>query len=69
MALGHGLANLESLWLYGNQLSGAIPLQLGRLANLYELYISHNALSGCIPVALRNVPENDLSSLRLEFCH
>jgi len=62
------LANLESLWLYGNQLSGAIPPQLGRLTKLYELYVSHNQLSGCIPRALRNVPEHDLGNLRLEFC-
>lgn len=41
---------------------------MGGLANLEALYLSGNQLTGCIPSGLRNVSENDLSSLGLQFC-
>ena len=43
------------LWLYGNQLSGEIPPELGNLANLEDLYLSANELSGEIPSELGNL--------------
>ena len=54
------LANLESLWLSRNQLSGEIPPELGNLANLTGLELSSNQLSGEIPTVLDN-----LANLRL----
>ena len=62
------LSNLAVLNLDHNRLSGAIPVELGRLSNLEDLYLSSNQLTGCIPSALRDVPENDLSELGLDFC-
>ena len=49
------LANLESLALSGNQLSGEIPPELGNLANLESLWLSRNQLSGEIPPELGNL--------------
>ena len=49
MALG---ANLESLALDANQLSGEIPAELGSLSNLRELALDANRLSGEIPAEL-----------------
>ena len=41
--------------LSGNELTGAIPPELGNLAGLLELELSHNALSGAIPPELGNL--------------
>ena len=49
------LTELESLWLYGNELSGTIPPELGRLANLEALDLSDNELTGPIPSELGNL--------------
>ena len=62
------LTNLEVLLLQENQLSGSIPPELGNLTNLGELYLTGNQLTGCIPAGLRDIPENDLSSLGLDDC-
>ena len=43
------VTNLTDLSLWGNQLSGPIPPQLGSLTNLTGLYLSRNQLSGPIP--------------------
>jgi len=40
------------LYLWGNQLSGSIPSELGNLTNLTELYLDGNQLSGEIPSEL-----------------
>ena len=62
------LDNLETLQLSNNQLSGAIPPELGVLTGLRYLYLGGNSFTGCIPPALRDVPTNDLDSLRLQNC-
>ena len=49
------LANLESLDLGSNQLSGEIPPELGNLANLESLDLGSNQLSGEIPPELGNL--------------
>ena len=46
---------LNGLWLYNNQLSGAIPPELGNLSNLVELHLQRNELSGSIPAELGNL--------------
>ena len=43
------LTSLQYLYLWENQLSGAIPASLGNLTNLKELYLNRNQLSGTIP--------------------
>jgi Leucine-rich repeat (LRR) protein len=40
------------LSFFGNQLSGEIPPELGKLANLEALYLGDNQLSGKIPPEL-----------------
>ena len=70
------LGNLANLWdldLSSNQLTGAIPVELGNLTKLREnyrgsLFLSDNPLSGCIPAGLREVTDNDLDELGLDFC-
>ena len=57
------LANLESLHLNENQLSGEIPPELGNLANLESLHLNENQLSGEIPPELGNLA--NLTRLRL----
>ena len=66
-ALGN-LSSLEWLDLNRNQLTGSIPAALGNLTNLEDLYLSFNQLTGCIPAGLRDVPDNDLDRLGLDFC-
>ena len=62
------LANLETLSLSFNQLSGSVPPQLGNLANLKYLRLSYNSLTGCLPTSWRDVPFHDLESTGLPFC-
>ena len=47
-----GAGRVTSLFLGGNQLSGAIPPELGRLTQLQELSLEINQLSGAIPPEL-----------------
>ena len=61
-------ANLQSLDLSGNQLTGETPAELGNIPNLHFLYLGGNQLTGCLPEGLRDVPHNDLIALRLPFC-
>ena len=46
------LANLQGLYLWGNQLTGEIPPELGGLANLAQLSLGGNGLTGEIPPEL-----------------
>ncbi len=62
------LIYLEKLDLSGNELAGSIPPELGNLANLSTLYLGGNRLTGCVPASLREIENNDLDSLGLEFC-
>ena len=61
------LTELTQLFLHRNQLVGMIPLQLGGL-DLVFINLEGNALTGCIPVGLRDVRDNDLSTLGLAYC-
>ena len=63
------LTRLEHVYLRNNGLTGAIPSEWGDLSNLTRLYLSSgNNLTGCIPAGLRDVAENDLAGLGLEYC-
>ena len=62
------LIYLEKLDLSGNELAGSIPPELGNLANLSTLYLGGNRLTGCVPASLREIENNDLDSLGLDFC-
>ena len=56
--------SVTSLSLEGNDLSGAVPPELGNLANLTELRLDGNDLSGAIPPELGNLA--NLTELRLD---
>ena len=49
------MANLNTLGLYNNHLSGPIPAELGNLTNLGYLELYSNELSGSIPTQLGNL--------------
>ncbi|PIA34000.1 hypothetical protein AQUCO_03900112v1, partial [Aquilegia coerulea] len=49
------LQNLTTLYLYKNQLSGSIPLELGNLKSLMDLELSTNNFTGLIPPSLGNL--------------
>ena len=48
------LAMLEALYLHGNEMSGAIPPELGKLTMLEHLTLGNN-LSGCVPPELSDL--------------
>ncbi len=62
------LVHLEELDLSGNELSGPIPPEMSNLSSLSTLYLAGNKLTGCIPASLRQIENNDLDILGLEFC-
>ena len=57
------MATFKILFLNNNQLSGAIPTQLGNLTALIDLHLNNNQLSGSIPTELGNLTA--LRDLRL----
>ncbi len=58
------LAMLEALYLHGNEMSGAIPPELGKLTMLEHLTLGGN-LSGCVPPEL---PDLWIEASGLERC-
>ena len=50
---------VTELWLWGNNLRGPIPAELGELTKLQTLYLRSNRLTGLVPVEL-----GDLTNLR-----
>ena len=55
---------MTQLNLYGNNLTGTIPSELGGLSSLTVLVLRDNNLSGAIPAALENL--NSLQYLYLD---
>jgi len=62
------LINLEGLSLWGNELSGAVPPDLENLSELTQLYLADNRLDGCLPEIWRDIENNDLDEVGLQFC-
>ncbi len=58
------LAMLDALYLHGNEMSGAIPPELGKLTMLENLTLGNN-LSGCVPPEL---PDLWIEASGLERC-
>ena len=50
------MSNLEHLYLHDNDLTGAVPADLGRLSELTNLWLRDNRLSGQIPPSLGDLP-------------
>ena len=51
---------VTSLLLSGNELTGDIPPELGRLTNLSQIWLHENMLTGCVPVELANSPDVEI---------
>lgn len=49
------MESLTSVWLHGNQFTGAIPTSIGNLASLKDLNLNSNQLVGLIPVSLADM--------------
>lgn len=51
-SIGFHLPNLRKLYLYGNNLTGAVPESIGKLSKLEELALHENRLSESLPPTL-----------------
>lgn len=49
------MVGLTTVWLHGNQFSGSIPDDIGRLSSLRDLNLNRNRLVGLIPASLANM--------------
>ena len=58
---------VTELSLESRNLTGSIPSELEGL-DLQHLYLSGNSLTGCIPSGLRDIANNDLDQLELQYC-
>ncbi|CAB9504669.1 LRR receptor-like serine threonine-protein kinase [Seminavis robusta] len=58
------LTNLQSLWLFSNDLTGRIPASIGNLKMLRSLLLGENKVGGSIPPQIGNLV--NLSLIRLE---
>jgi Leucine-rich repeat (LRR) protein len=56
--------NLESLNLFFNKLSGAIPTQLGNLNRLENLFLHFNELTGTMPSSICDLRDTKNGTLR-----
>ena len=59
------MSSLNSLYLYNNALTGAIPIELGNLQGIRKLELDNNRLNGTIPPQLGNL--TSLSVIRLNY--
>ena len=59
------MINLDSLYLFSNALTGAIPIELGYLQGVRNLELDTNRLNGTIPPQLGNM--TSLSVIRLNY--
>ena len=51
------LTNLTFLTLYGNNLTGTLPQEIGNLTNLRHLSVGSNELTGSIPTEIGDLTE------------
>ena len=51
-----------------DELTGLAPSKLQQLTALTHLYLADNSLTGCVPPSLRDVSNNDLTTLGLTDC-
>ncbi|XP_057811825.1 probable LRR receptor-like serine/threonine-protein kinase At1g12460 [Salvia miltiorrhiza] len=51
-----GLKSLRIISLFGNKLTGNIPVEYGEIGSLWKINLSSNALSGSIPEFLGDLP-------------
>ncbi|KAL6651643.1 hypothetical protein ACP70R_010568 [Stipagrostis hirtigluma subsp. patula] len=61
------MANLQNLWLHGNQFSGPIPAGIGACKGLTSLRINNNQLVGLVPPVLATLSK--LNELKLDNNH
>ncbi|XP_021769626.1 receptor protein kinase TMK1-like [Chenopodium quinoa] len=54
------MESLSTVWLHGNQFSGVIPSNIGRLASLKKLNLNSNQLVGLIPAGLADMELDQL---------
>ena len=69
LVLAAASTGLRSLQFSGNELTGAIPGELGQLTSLTLLGLAPSELTGCIPAGLRQIEANDLGDLELPDCY
>ena len=63
-----GLANLGTLYLDTNRLSGEDTPELGNLGNLDGLSLGRNKLKGCVPTNLERQLDDRYRDLGMPFC-